>query len=151
MATGLYPPQHSGHVQPPGVYGYGNNQPHQYGQHQQYGQQYAQPQQQYGQPQQQYGQPQQQYGQPQQQYGQPQQQYGQPPQRFGQPSQQFGQPQQHYGQPQQQFGQTQQQYPPTTLGGQYQYPVRYGQVPPPMPSAASKKPRFRMPSLGKKN
>ncbi|EEY65920.1 uncharacterized protein PITG_03451 [Phytophthora infestans T30-4] len=115
MATGMYPPQHSGfgqQQQQPGAYGYGKNQP-----------------QQYGQPQQQYGQPQQQYGQPQQQYGQPQQQYGQPNGGYGQ----------------------QQQHPPTTLGGQYQYPVRYGQMPPPMPAAASKKSRFRIPGMGKKN
>lgn len=127
MATGLYPPQHSGHVQQQqsGSYGYGMNQP----------------QQQFGHPPQ-YGQPQQ-YHQSQQQYGQSQQPYGQPPQPYGQPPQQYGQPQPQYGVPPQ-------QYPPTTLGGQYQYPVRYGQMPPPMPSAASKKPRFRLPGMGKK-
>ncbi|GMF10454.1 unnamed protein product [Phytophthora lilii] len=125
MATGMYPPQHSAYgQQQPGAYGYGNNQPQQ-----QYGQQP------------QYGQPQQQYGQPQQQYGQPQQQYSQPQQQYGQPQTQYGQPQQ-YGQ---------QQYPPTTLGGQYQYPVRYGQMPPPMPAAAPKRSRFRIPGMGKKN
>ena len=128
LATGTYPPQQQ---QPPGVYGYANNNPPQ---------QYGQP------PQQQYGQP------PQQQYGQPRQhQYGQPPHlhQYGQPPLQ----QQQYGQPlpQQQYGQhQQQQYPPTTLGGQYQYPVRYGQTPPPMPSTG-KRSRFRLPSIGKKS
>ncbi|OWZ24228.1 hypothetical protein PHMEG_000763 [Phytophthora megakarya] len=127
MATGMYPPQHSGYGnQQQGAYGYGQSQP-QFGQSQPYGQQQS-----YGQQQQQYGQPQQQqYGQ--QQHTQ-QQQYGQQPQ--------YGQQQQ------QQYGQ---QYPPTTLGGQYQYPVRYGQMPPPMPAAAPKKSRFRLPGMGKKN
>ncbi|KAG7400595.1 hypothetical protein PHYBOEH_005118 [Phytophthora boehmeriae] len=96
-----------------------------------------QQQQQYGQ-QPQYGQ--QQYGQPPQQYGQ--QQYGQQPQQYGQQPQQYGQQPQQYGQ---------QQYPPTTLGGQYQYPVRYGAMPPPMPEAAPKRSRFRLPGMGKKN
>ncbi|KAI9907126.1 hypothetical protein PsorP6_004227 [Peronosclerospora sorghi] len=125
MATGMYPPQHPSYgqqQQQQGAYGYGNQVQQQYGQ---------QPHQQYGQH------AQQQFGQPQQQNGQLQQQYGQ---------QQYGQPQQ-YGQ--QQYGQ--QQYPPTTVGGQYQYPVRYGQMPPPMPSAAPKRSRFRLPSMGKKN
>jgi hypothetical protein len=116
MATGVYPPQHSGYgnnqPQQSGAYGYGNNQP-------------------------------QQYGQPQQQYGQPQ--YGQPPQQYGQPQQPS------YGQPQQPAYGQQQQYPPTTMGGQYQYPVRYGQMPPPMPAAAPKRSRFRIPGMGKKN
>ncbi|CAI5723868.1 unnamed protein product [Peronospora destructor] len=137
MATGMYPRTHQ--QQQPGVYGMGNSQPQQhFGQQQYPGQQ---PQHQFGQQ----LQPQQ-FGQPQtQQYGQPQtQQYGQPQaQRYGQPQLlQSGQPI-GYGQ--------QQHYPPTTLGGQYEYPVRYGQMPPPMPTAAPKRSRFRLPSMGKKN
>ncbi|KAG7389785.1 hypothetical protein PHYPSEUDO_009705 [Phytophthora pseudosyringae] len=134
MATGMYPPQHSTYgqqqQQQPGAYGYGN----------------SQPQQQYGQPQQQYGQPPQQYG---QQNGQ-QQQYSQQQQQYGQQQQQYSQQQQQYGQSSGGYGQ-QQQLPATTLGGQYQYPVRYGQMPPPMPAAAPKKSRFRIPGMGKKN
>ncbi|CAI5726207.1 hypothetical protein KXD40_001948 [Peronospora effusa] len=142
MATGMYPRPHQ--QQQPGVYGMGNSQPQQqFGQQQYPGQQQYSGQQQYpGQ------QPQHQFGQQPlpQQYGQQPlpQQYGQPqPQRYGQPQQlQSGQPS-GYGQ--------QQHYPPTTLGGQYEYPVRYGQMPPPMPSAAPKRSRFRLPSIGKKN
>ncbi|CAI5743299.1 unnamed protein product [Peronospora destructor] len=122
MATGMYPPTHH-QQQQPGVYGMGNSQPQQHFGQQQYPGQQPQP----------------------QQYGQPQaQQYGQPQvQRYGQPqSLQSGQPN-GYGQ--------QQHYPPTTLGGQYEYPVRYGQMPPPMPTAAPKRSRFRLPSMGKKN
>ncbi|CAH0477278.1 unnamed protein product [Peronospora belbahrii] len=154
LATGMNPPHHSSYgnqQQQSGVYGYGNSQSqHQYGQ---------QPQQPFVQQtlQQPFGQQplQQQYGQPQPQpFGQQplQQQYGQSqPQQYGQHQpQQYGQPQQsQYGQSNG-FGQ-QQQYPPTTLGGQYQYPVRYGQMPPPMPTAAPKRSRFRLPGMGKKN
>ncbi|TMW64724.1 hypothetical protein Poli38472_011604 [Pythium oligandrum] len=69
-----------------------------------------------------------------QQYGAPQQQYG-APQQYGQ--QQFGAPQQ-YGQ---------QQY------GQQQYPVQYGNYPPPYPAQpdlGKKKSFFSIPGYGKK-
>lgn len=130
MATGMFPPQHSGY--PQSSYGFGspNQQPPMYGNNNQYGNNS-------------------QYGNSNNQFGNNSNQFGNNHQ-FGAPTG-FGnnqyehQQQPQYGQPQHYGG----QYPQQS-GGQQQYPIAYGNLPPPM-STAPKKSRFRLPGYGKKN